>query len=197
MSDLRPRCDWASIPRRMPRDWSRFWPRPSRPCRRPWAQDCSHALVGEFARQHPSRFRSARAYGEELPRWLARASPGRGRRALPIWRGLNGRWRGAFDAADQLALTAREPRGHCPGAMAAAALHLSPTLRRLSVTSNCVAWWKFACAAQPAAEPLAIDLHPAMAGMAPGAGRVLPTLVPRGIPGTRCGSRRGPVRSTV
>src|ERR1700734_794985 len=28
-------------------------------------------LVGEFAHQHPSRFRSARAYGEELPRWLS------------------------------------------------------------------------------------------------------------------------------
>src|ERR1700683_4504428 len=39
-------------------------------------------LIGDFARQHPSRFRSARAYGEELTQWLA--SRLNGPRALSI-----------------------------------------------------------------------------------------------------------------
>jgi hypothetical protein len=62
-------------------------------------------LVGEFARQHPSRFRSARAYGEELPRWLfSRLAGARAPGVADLGR-FEWMVAGAFDAVDQIALT--------------------------------------------------------------------------------------------
>jgi hypothetical protein len=106
-------------------------------------------LVGEFARHHPSRFRSARDYGAQLPRWLAAHLSGA--RAPGIADLARFEWTvaGAFDAADQLALTPASLAGIAPAQWPQLRFAYSPSLRRLSVTSNCVAWWKFACAQGP------------------------------------------------
>jgi Putative DNA-binding domain len=103
-------------------------------------------LAGEFARHHPSRFRSARAYGAELSPWLAGRL--RGPRARGIADLARFEWTvaGAFDAANQGALTAASLAGIAPAQWPQLRFAYSPSLRRLSVTSNCVAWWKFACA---------------------------------------------------
>ena len=60
--------------------------------------------VSDFARQQPSRFRSVRAYGEDLPQWLA--SRLTGPRAAGIADLARFEWAvaGAFDAADDPAL---------------------------------------------------------------------------------------------
>jgi hypothetical protein len=104
-------------------------------------------LIGEFARHHPSRFRSARAYGEELPQWLA-ARLG-GIRAPGIADLARFEWlvAGAFDAADQVALTPASLAGIAPAQWPELRFAYSPSVRRVTVSSNCVAWWKFACAA--------------------------------------------------
>jgi hypothetical protein len=105
--------------------------------------------VADFARQRPSRFRSARAYGEELPQWLG--SRLTGPRAAGIEDLARFEWAvaGAFDAADPGALKPESLAGVEPAQWARLEFAFSPTLRRLGVSSNCVAWWKFACAAQP------------------------------------------------
>ena len=103
-------------------------------------------LAGEFARLHPSRFRSARAYGEQLPRWLAARLTGVRAQGIADLARFEWTVASAFDAADQAALA--------PASLAAVAaaqwpqlrFTYAPSLRRLSVASNCVAWWKFACA---------------------------------------------------
>jgi hypothetical protein len=106
-------------------------------------------LVGEFALQHPSRFRSARAYGEELPRWLlARLAGARAQGIADLGR-FEWAVAGAFDAADQIGLTAASLAGIAPAQWPQLHFTYSPTVRRLSVTSNCVAWWRFACAQAP------------------------------------------------
>jgi hypothetical protein len=103
-------------------------------------------LVGEFARQHPSRFRSARAYGEELPQWLAAHLSGP--RASGIADLARFEWMvaEAFDAANQVALTPASLAGIAPAQWPQLRFAYSSTVHRLSVTSNCVAWWKCACA---------------------------------------------------
>ncbi len=104
------------------------------------------ALVSEFAREHPSRFRSARAYGEELPHWLG--SKLSGPRAAGIADLGRFEWAvaGAFDAADQPALAAARLAAVPPPHWPRLQFEFTASLRRLSVTSNCVAWWRFACA---------------------------------------------------
>lgn len=103
-------------------------------------------LIGEFVRQYPSRFRSARSYGEELPQWLS--SRLRGPRAWGLRDLARFEWAvaAAFDAADQVALTPASLAGVEPARWPDLRFVFSPTLRRLSVTSNAVAWWRFACA---------------------------------------------------
>lgn len=105
--------------------------------------------VSDFARQQPSRFRSVRAYGEDLPQWLA--SRLTGPRAAGIADLARFEWAvaGAFDAADDPALGPASLATVAPAQWPALRLAFSPTVRRLSVRSNCVAWWKFACAEQP------------------------------------------------
>jgi hypothetical protein len=103
-------------------------------------------LVGEFARHHPSRFRSARDYGEELPRWLASRLSGPRARGIADLARFEWTVAGAFDAADQVALTAASLAGIAPAHWPQLRFAYSPSLQRLSVTSNCVAWWRFACA---------------------------------------------------
>ena len=105
--------------------------------------------VAEFARDHPSRFRSARAYGEELPRWLgAQLSGSRAQGMVDLAR-FEWTMADAFDAADQVALSAASLAGVAPEQWPQLRFVYSPTLRRLRVTSNCVAWWRFACAQAP------------------------------------------------
>jgi hypothetical protein len=105
-------------------------------------------LVGDFARQHPSRFHSARSYGEQLPQWLA--SHLTGPRAHGIADLARFEWAvaGAFDAADHSTLAAEQLASVEPTQWPALRFAFSPSLRRLSVTSNCVAWWRFVCAGQ-------------------------------------------------
>ncbi|HEY4341335.1 MAG TPA: DNA-binding domain-containing protein [Steroidobacteraceae bacterium] len=105
-------------------------------------------LAGEFVRQHPSRFRSARAYGGQLSQWLATRL--RGPRARGIADLAQFEWAvaAAFDAADEEALSAAGLAGLAPSLWPQLRFAFSPTLQRLSVTSNCVPWWAFACAGQ-------------------------------------------------
>ncbi|HEX3838850.1 MAG TPA: DNA-binding domain-containing protein [Steroidobacteraceae bacterium] len=106
-------------------------------------------MVAEFARRHPSRFRSSRAYGAELPQWLGAQL--RRPRAQGITDLARFEWAvaGAFDAADQPALTAASLADLAPLQWPQLRLAYTPALRRLSVTSNGVAWWQFACAQAP------------------------------------------------
>ncbi|HEY6453794.1 MAG TPA: DNA-binding domain-containing protein [Steroidobacteraceae bacterium] len=106
-------------------------------------------LVGEFVRQHPSRFRSARAYGEELPRWLRAHLAGTRARGIADLGRFEWAVAGAFDAADQAALTSASLAGLGSAQWPQLRFAYSPTVRRLSVTSNCVAWWQNACADAP------------------------------------------------
>lgn len=105
--------------------------------------------VGAFVRAYPSRHRSARAYGEELPQWLA--SRLRGPRAQGLADLARFEWAmaGAFDAADAAALKPDSLAGVSPAQWPRLQFEFSPTLRRLAVASNGVAWWQFACAEQP------------------------------------------------
>lgn len=104
------------------------------------------ALVSGFARQHPSRFRSARAYGEELPQWLAAQLTGPRASGSADLARFEWAVAGAFDAADQPALEAASLTAVAPADWAQLQFEFSPSLRRLGVTSNCVHWWRFACA---------------------------------------------------
>ncbi|HEY1899202.1 MAG TPA: DNA-binding domain-containing protein [Steroidobacteraceae bacterium] len=105
--------------------------------------------IGAFVRRHPSRVRSARAYGEALPQWLASALDGpRGRGIADLAR-FEWAVAGAFDAADQVALAPRSLAGVPPAQWPNLRFAFSPTLRRLSIGSNAVAWWRFAGAEQP------------------------------------------------
>ena len=106
-------------------------------------------VIGEFVRQHPSRFRSARAYGADLSAWLATRLDGPRARGIADLARFEWAVAGAFDAADQVALTPTSLAGVAPALWPQLRFDFSPTLRRLSVTSNAVAWWRFGCADQP------------------------------------------------
>jgi hypothetical protein len=102
----------------------------------------------DFVRRHPSRFRSARAYGEELPAWLAANLAGPRARGVGDLARFEWAMADAFDAADAVALAPASlsdvEATQWPGLQ----LIFSPTLQRVNLTSNAVAWWKFACAGQ-------------------------------------------------
>ncbi len=106
-------------------------------------------LIGDFVKLHPSRFRSARAYGEALPEWLAARLTGPRARGLADLARFEWAVAGAFDAADDCALRPERLTAVDPEQWAALQFTFSPTLRRVSVSSNCVAWWRFACAEEP------------------------------------------------
>jgi hypothetical protein len=106
-------------------------------------------LIGDFIKAHPSRFRSARAYGDELPGWLAARLTGPRARGLADLARFEWAVAGAFDAADHPALMPESLVAVDPARWPALQFTFSPTLRRLNVSSNCVAWWKFACAERP------------------------------------------------
>jgi len=105
--------------------------------------------IRSFVRERPSRVRSARDYGAELPAWLATHLAGP--RAAGIADLARFEWAvaGAFDAADQATLGPAGLAAFDAEQWARLQFAFSPTLRRLSVTSNAVAWWKCACAQQP------------------------------------------------
>jgi hypothetical protein len=105
--------------------------------------------ISEFTRQHPSRHRSARAYGEALPQWLATRLSGPRAQGMADLARFEWAVAGAFDAADAAALKPASLAAVLPAQWPTLQFEFSPTLRRLRVTSNCVAWWKFACAGQP------------------------------------------------
>jgi Putative DNA-binding domain len=106
------------------------------------------ALVSEFTRQHPSRFPSAREYGEELAPWLAARLSG-ARAGIADLARFEWAVAGAFDAADRRALETASLAAVAPADWGRLQFEFSPTLRRVSVSSNCVPWWRFACAGQP------------------------------------------------
>jgi hypothetical protein len=105
--------------------------------------------IGDFVRQHPSRFRSARAYGAELSTWLATNLDGTRPRGVADLARFEWAVADAFDAGDAVALAPSDLSGIEPTGWPRLQFTFSPTLQRLNVTSNAVAWWKFACAAQP------------------------------------------------
>jgi len=106
------------------------------------------AHVSDFARACPSRYRSARAYGEELGPWLA--SRLSGPRATGIADLARFEWAvaGAFDAADQRALEAADLAAVALTQWPDLTFEFTPTLRCVNLSSNAVAWWRFACAEQ-------------------------------------------------
>jgi hypothetical protein len=106
-------------------------------------------LVHELAHHAPSRHFSVRYYGEGLADLIAREIHGpRGRGASEL-----ARWEwdlaAAFDAPDCTALTRADLAGIEPAAWAGMRFALAPSLRRASLASNCVQWWKAACAEAP------------------------------------------------
>jgi hypothetical protein len=105
--------------------------------------------VSDFVRQQPSRFRSVRDYGAELPAWLASRLTGPRAQAIADLARFEWAMAGAFDAADGAALQPQSLARVEPARWPTLQFAFSPSLRRLSVTSNGVAWWKFACAEQP------------------------------------------------
>jgi hypothetical protein len=104
--------------------------------------------IGDFVHRHPSRFRSARAYGEELSTWLATNLDGTRARGLADLARFEWAVADAFDAADAVVLAPSELAGIDPAGWPRLQFTFSPTLQRVNLTSNAVAWWKFACAAQ-------------------------------------------------
>ncbi len=104
--------------------------------------------VGEFVRQHPSRFRSAREYGADLSQWLASRLTGPRAQGSADLARFEWAVAAAFDAADRTSLQPESLAGIAPAQWPQLRFEFSPTLRRVSVSSNCVAWWKFACAGQ-------------------------------------------------
>jgi hypothetical protein len=105
--------------------------------------------IADFVRQHPSRFRSARAYGEELSTWLATHCDGTRARGVADLARFEWAMADAFDAADAVALAPGDLSDIDPAAWPRLQFTFSPTLQRLNLTSNAVAWWRFACATQP------------------------------------------------
>jgi hypothetical protein len=106
-------------------------------------------LISEFARAHPSRVRSARDYGADLPHWLASRLTGPSAGGIADLARFEWAVAAAFDAADHDALKAETLAGVAPAHWAHLRFTFSPAVRRLRVTSNCVPWWKFAGAQQP------------------------------------------------
>jgi hypothetical protein len=106
-------------------------------------------LIAEYVKVRPSRFRSARAYGDALPEWLATRLSGPRAAGLADLARFEWAVAGAFDAADDPALEPASLAAVAPARWPALQFAFAPTLRRVNVSSNCVAWWRFACAEQP------------------------------------------------
>lgn len=105
--------------------------------------------IGEFVRQNPSRFRSARAYGEALSPWLAASLAGPRAHGVAELARFEWAMADAFDAADATALKPASLADIDPAEWSRLQFTFSPTLQRLNLTSNAVAWWRFACAGEP------------------------------------------------
>jgi Putative DNA-binding domain len=106
-------------------------------------------LAADFIRHRPSRVRSARDYGAELPQWLLDAGTGPRRRRIADLARFEWAVAGAFDAADEPALTPASLAGVAPVDWPQLRFGFTPSLRRVQVTSNAVGWWRFACAGTP------------------------------------------------
>jgi hypothetical protein len=105
--------------------------------------------VGGFVRAHPSRCRSVRDFGADLPQWLACRFSGPRAQGIADLARFEWAMAGAFDAADSPPLKSESLAGVEPAQWPLLRFAFAPSLRRVSVTSNCVAWWKFGCAEQP------------------------------------------------
>jgi hypothetical protein len=106
-------------------------------------------LVDLLAHRSPSRHFSVRYYGEGLADLIAReihGPRGRGASELARWEWLLA---AAFDAPDYAALTRADLAAIEPAAWAGLRFALAPSLQRASLASNCVQWWKAACAEAP------------------------------------------------
>ena len=106
-------------------------------------------LVDQLAHHSPSLHFSVRYYGEGLADLIAREIPGprgRGASELARWEWLLA---AAFDAPDHAALTRADLAAIEPAAWAGLRFALTPALQRASLASNCVQWWKAACAEAP------------------------------------------------
>jgi hypothetical protein len=106
-------------------------------------------LVADFAHECPSRFRSARQYGAQLPEWLAAKLTGPRASGVADLARFEWAMAGAFDGPDQSPLKPEGLAGFDPAQWPRLQFVFTPTLQRIDVSSNCVAWWKFACAEQP------------------------------------------------
>ena len=107
------------------------------------------ALIERLAHGQPSRHFSVRRYGAELDRLLAdtfAAPKGRVLAELARWEWLLAE---VFDAADARALTQADFADLDPESWPQLHFALTPTLRRIELATNAVAWWKWACADAP------------------------------------------------
>ncbi len=106
-------------------------------------------LIGDFPQETPEPGALRAGIRAQLPQWLGMRLSGT--RAPGIADLAHFEWAvaAAFDAADRVALTPASLFGVDPVLWPQLQFGFSPTLRRLSVTSNCVAWWRFACAGAP------------------------------------------------
>ncbi|MET0988782.1 MAG: DNA-binding domain-containing protein [Steroidobacteraceae bacterium] len=101
-------------------------------------------LTGAFVRRVPPRHFSIRYFGREMDSFIA--SELTGRKAIVLSDLARWEWglAAAFDAADSESLTAAQLAAIDPGEWAQLRFHLSPSLQRLSISSNAVQWWRFA-----------------------------------------------------
>ncbi len=106
-------------------------------------------LVEEFAHEHASENRSARDYGAQLPPWLGARLHGTRAPGIADLARLEWALAAAFDAAEEAALPPKSLAGIEPTLWPQLQFGFTPSLRLLSVTSNCVAGWRFACARAP------------------------------------------------
>jgi hypothetical protein len=106
-------------------------------------------LVDAFVHEYPSRFRSARAYGGQLPQWLAARLTGPRAAAVADLARFEWAMAAAFDAPDQTAVKPEHLASLAPTLWPRLRFAFTPSLQRVAVSSNCVAWWKFACAEYP------------------------------------------------
>jgi hypothetical protein len=105
-------------------------------------------LISQFVREQPSRVRSARDYGAHLPQWFADRLKGPRARGCSDLARFEWAMAGAFDAQDAAPLVPQDLAGVQPAQWPQLRFTFTQSLRRLTVSSNCVNWWRYACAQQ-------------------------------------------------
>jgi hypothetical protein len=99
------------------------------------------AMARTYVSRHPSDQPNARWYARHLPEFLARALPFARTPELAELASLEGALNDAFDAPQAPVVTCAELAALGSAALAAAALDIHPSARRLRVTTNVTGLW--------------------------------------------------------